>query len=722
MRDVPIYPVIMCGGSGSRLWPSSRPANPKQFLPLVGERSLLQDTVLRVHELAADGGSLLIVAGAAHGRIIRSQLAAIGVEAAVIVEPEPRDSAAAIAVAAAWIAERDPDAVAVIVASDHHVPDHAAFRAAVRLTVAAAADGAIVTLGVRPTEPATAYGYIRAGEGEGVAPVAAFVEKPDAARAAAYVAQGFLWNSGNFVATAATLLAELEDHAGAVTASVVEGLRTASDTEGVTRLGEAFLTAPKISFDYAVMEKTRRAAVLPVAFAWSDLGAWDAVWAASAKDANGNVLAAGASAVDASDVLVRAPAGVRVSVIGSRRLAVVVEPDAVLVCDFDHAQAVKSVAEAAHPGAPEAWTLATLPDAAAWYRNWLETAALPVWATLGADAGNGGFREALAMSGAAVDPHRRLRTQTRQVMVYAMSAAKARPGPWMSVATRGFAWMQAHGRRPDGLYVNRLTPEGRVLDETAQLYEQAFALMALSALKRAGAQDVDTTTQARALRTGLDVFRHPAGGFREAGPHPFQANAHMHLFEAALDWEGLDSDDGWRALADQIAELALGRFIGADDGLLQEFFDADWAPYTGEAGLVEPGHHFEWAWLLARWGAARGDRRGHEAASRLYARGLGGVDVRRGVALNSVWPDFSPRDATARLWPQTEFLKAALVLGDPREALMAANALRRYLETPVRGVWRDRMRADGGFVEEPAPATSLYHLYLAIAELERVAG
>lgn len=719
MRQAPTYPVIMCGGSGTRLWPASRPALPKQFLKLTGDRSLLQETAQRVLPLATGGGRLLIIAGAAHGPTIRAQLAEIGAEAAIVLEPEPRDSAAAISVAAAWIGERDPDAVAVIVASDHHVPDHAAFRTSVEATLDAARAGAIVTLGVRPTEPATAYGYIRAAVGEGVRPVEAFVEKPDAERAARYVADGYLWNSGNFVAAARTLLGEMGDHAPDVLAGARAGLAGGIDEAGMTRLGEAFRTAPKISFDYAVMEKTAHAAVLPVDFKWSDLGAWDAVWAAAAKDADGNSLPVGARGFDASDLIVRAPAGMRVAVVGASRLAVIAEPDAVLVCGLDSAQGVKAAAEWAAPGAHEGWPLTTLPEAARWFKGWLETAALPVWTTLGADPATGAFREGLTMQGAAHDPVRRMRTQSRQVMVCAASAAAGRPGPWAQVARRGFDYIQAKGRRPDGLYVTSLRPDGGVADDTPRLYEQAFVLLALAALHRLG--DPAAAGEAAALAERLAVFRHAAGGFREAEPHPFQANAHMHLFETAQAWAAIDTGGRWAALADEIAGLALDRFMDRGSGLLNEFFDANWRPLDGEAGLVEPGHHFEWAWLLNRWGTVRGDATAIETARRLYERGLGGVDARRGVALNSVWADFSPRDASARLWPQTEFLKAALVHGDTEGALTACNSLRRYLDVGVRGLWRDKMRPDGSFVEEPAPATSLYHLYLAIAELERLA-
>lgn len=708
--------MIMCGGSGTRLWPASRPWLPKQFIPLTGERSSFQETVTRVAPLA-DGGRVLVVAGVAHKALIESQLADLGVEAVVLLEPEPRDSAAAIAAACAWIEATEPEAVAVIVSADHDIPDAEAFRAAVRDTLDAAGGGAIVTLGVTPAEPSTAYGYIRPGEGaQAVKPVAAFVEKPDAERARAYVAEGFLWNSGNFVAQARTLMDELGAHAPGVAEAARAAIAEVEADGAVLVLGRPFRRAPKISIDYAVMEKTSRAAVLPVSFRWSDVGAWDAVLAASARDGDGNRLGGDVQAVRSSNVLVRAPGDVHVAVVGVSDLAVVVEPDAVLVCGLGASQAVKDAAAGAPPGGagPRFRTVAAARD---WYDLWLRTAALPLWGTVGSDPGNGGFREALTARGEPHEPRRRARSLARQAFVFATAAAEGLDGPWLQLAVRGYDFLVRHGRRADGLFVSAMTPAGEVRDDTGHLYEHAFGLLAASALHRAQPDEPRWLEEGELLRQALEVLRHDAGGFREVGDQPFQANAHMHLFEAALAWEAAGGGAPWAALADEVAELALARFIDPETGVLREFFDAGWAALEGEAGLVEPGHQFEWAWLLQRWGATRGDPRGPATARRLYDVGRRGVDPAREVAVNALWDDLSVRDGVARLWPQTERLKAALILGEDDDAVSAARGLARYLQTPARGVWRDKMRPDGGFVEEPAPATSFYHLLMAILEL-----
>lgn len=694
--SAPVYPVILCGGSGERLWPASRPWRPKPFLALVAERSGFQAAVLRALPLAT--GGLVVVGGEPHAGLIAAQLSEVGAEAVVLLEPAARDTAPAIAAAAAWIAQRAPDAILAILAADHHIPDAAAFQNAVRAALPAAADGLIVTLGVRPTAAAGAYGYIRPGPGEGaVRSIAAFVEKPPPLAAAAMIEEGALWNSGTFIASAKTLLAETARWSPQVAEAATASVQDATGTGAVVALGGAFANAPKIAFDRAVMEKTGRGAVMPVAFAWSDLGAWDAVAAAAGER-----------------VLTRAPPGVRIAVVGLTDVAVIVEPDAVLVAALADSQSVRGLA--GPQGPPVRYT--TLAQAAAGFGVWLRTAALPLWATVGVDPSSGGFREALSWTGVPDDPWRRTRVQARQSFVFASAAAGGLDGPWLAAAEAGFDFLRRGAQRPDGLFASKLDLVGRPIAPAAGVYDHAFVLLALAALRQATASG-EPEREALALLERLGSLRHDRGGFREPDGQPFQANAHMHLFEAALEWSVAGEDPIWSALADEMADLAMNRLIDPATGVLREFFTADWVALAGETGLIEPGHQFEWAWLLERWGSMRSDEAARQAARRLFAVGRRGFDPARGVAVNALWDDLSVRDPAARLWPQTEHLKAALILGETACALEAANSLAVYLDTPARGVWRERMRPNGGFVEEPAPATSLYHLYLAVRELTR---
>jgi mannose-1-phosphate guanylyltransferase len=337
-----IYPVILCGGSGTRLWPASRVDRPKQFLKLLGRYSSFQETLLRVRDLA-ESREVVVVTGAAMADFVRRQAAEVETAVIVLIEPEARDSAPAVAAAAAYVETRDPDGVALMLAADHHVGEPEVFRDAARLACEAASLGLIVTFGVKPTGPATGFGYIQPGApaGNGVFRVAAFVEKPDLETAQRYVAEGYLWNSGNFAFRASVLLGELDRFEP----TIAEGARAAvagAVAEGdVLRLdADSFSRAKRISLDYAVMERTDKAAVAPAAFSWSDLGAWDAIWGASPHDGAGNAAQGDVTLIDTTGVLARST-GPFVGAIGVHDLMIVAEPDAVLVCRRDDAQAVK---------------------------------------------------------------------------------------------------------------------------------------------------------------------------------------------------------------------------------------------------------------------------------------------------------------------------------------------------------------------------------------------
>src|SRR5215467_5316953 len=276
-----IVPVIMCGGAGTRLWPVSRESMPKQFVPLVGQGSTFQQVLARISH--PDLFTRPIVITSADFRfVVAEQLRERGVEADIVLEPMRRDSGLAVAVSALLAAERDRDALVLVLAADHVVRKPDEFRQACQRAAAVAAEGRIVTFGIEPTHPATSYGYIRPGEklnGASARTVEAFVEKPDAATAANYVAERYLWNSGNFLFHAATMLGEIERFEPAMAEAAkaaVAGLTR--DLDFLRRASEPFARAPKKSIDYAVMQRTKLAAVVPADLGWSDIGSWSAVW------------------------------------------------------------------------------------------------------------------------------------------------------------------------------------------------------------------------------------------------------------------------------------------------------------------------------------------------------------------------------------------------------------------------------------------------------------
>lgn len=348
-----IIPVILSGGSGTRLWPLSRSQKPKQLLSLTGSETMLQLTARRS---AGDPrfSAPVVVGVGSQAAIVQSQLEAIGIEAAaLILEPCARNTAPAIALAALAAA---PGAALLVMPSDHVIADVPAFRAAIEAAMPAVAEGWLVTFGITPDKPETGYGYIRRGEAvmEGVYRVAAFVEKPDLARAEMFLAEGdYAWNGGIFLFRADSYLAALDRHAPDIAVEARSAMAGARhDGAHIHPDPIAFAACPSESIDYAIMEKADRVAVVPVEMGWSDLGSWDAMYEIAAKDEHGNASRGDVVLIDAADCLVRSD-GPLVAAIGVRDLIVVATGDAILVMPRGTSQDVKRAVEAlkakAHP-------------------------------------------------------------------------------------------------------------------------------------------------------------------------------------------------------------------------------------------------------------------------------------------------------------------------------------------------------------------------------------
>jgi mannose/cellobiose epimerase-like protein (N-acyl-D-glucosamine 2-epimerase family) len=359
--------------------------------------------------------------------------------------------------------------------------------------------------------------------------------------------------------------------------------------------------------------------------------------------------------------------------------------------------------------------------------SWLVDAAYPLWSTSGRDLIRGGFHECLSIEAAALELPRRARVQPRQVYAFANAARFQFPGDTNNLVRNGLSYFLARFRRPDGLFRTLISPDGTPLDDTPLLYDQAFALLAFASAMDVLNSELDLGAHAERLRR--DILRH----FKLDGPGfasclsrglPLESNPHMHLLEAALAWRDRTGAPQWRELADELGELALSHLIDASTGALRESFGEGWSgPAPGPPGrIVEPGHQYEWAWLLLRWAGPEHTRVGRTA------RGLIEIGERFGVhdgfVVNALLDDFSIHDRAARLWPQAERLKAgALAARSFGEAcywqmtVEAAASLASYLTTPLRGVWYDKRLSSGQFVEEPVPASSFYHIVCAMLEL-----
>lgn len=356
-----IHPVILSGGSGTRLWPLSREHFPKQLLPLAGAHSMIQETALRARE--AGLAAPLVVCNAEHRFAIAEQMREAGIApAALLLEPAARNTAAAVAAAAAHLAATGApaDDMLLVLPSDHVILDRPAFAAAVARAATAAGLGRLVTFGIEPTAPETGYGYIREGAALAGAPgahdVARFVEKPDLATARGYLAEGgWSWNSGMFLFPCGAFRDELARHAPEVARAADEAVaRAARDLDFVRLDRDAFAAAPSISIDYAVMEKTRLAAVVPASLGWSDVGSWSALWEIGARDADGNVAQGDVLAERTRGSYLRAEHGL-LATVGIEDTIVVALKDAVLVASRDEAQHVKAIVDRLRKaGRPEA--------------------------------------------------------------------------------------------------------------------------------------------------------------------------------------------------------------------------------------------------------------------------------------------------------------------------------------------------------------------------------
>jgi mannose-6-phosphate isomerase len=352
--------------------------------------------------------------------------------------------------------------------------------------------------------------------------------------------------------------------------------------------------------------------------------------------------------------------------------------------------------------------------------------AYPLWANLGIDANRGGFVEALAPNAAPLAIPRRLRVQPRQIYAFACAPALWWEGKALEIVANGLDYLERCYRKADGLFRTLIAADGTPLDESALLYDHAFLLLGFAAAARALDDRARLEQRALELRRLIERRWHlQSGGFLsgDAAPNLRESNPHMHMLEACLAWSEIGSDLGWRGWVEEIADIAVSRLVDSASGTIRETYDAAWDIAPGLAGrIIDPGHQFEWAWLLMRC-RCRNAAVYRSAALRLLHVGES-RGTRDGVVLNAILDDGSVHNANARLWPQTERLKATLlaheVTGESRFALAAVEAatnLLCYLETDIAGLWHDERLSNGCFPAGPSPASTFYHLIGAIDAL-----
>lgn len=370
-------------------------------------------------------------------------------------------------------------------------------------------------------------------------------------------------------------------------------------------------------------------------------------------------------------------------------------------------------------------------------RQWLFDHALPLWWEIGGDREKGGFYEKINLDGKPEDVDRRTRVAARQVFSYALAKRMGYEGDTDGAIDQGLKWLSGPARNPQtGMLYATLKPNGDVVRGAFDFYDHAFAMLAYASAYRIRPEDKSLEAAGVAIRDKIIAdYSHPVRGFEEANPRtlPLKANPHMHMFEACLAWIEAGGDDKWREIAAEIADLCVDKFLHPETGALREFFDGDWNVMPGEAGrIIEPGHQFEWAWLFLRWAEMTGKTSYIKTAQRLIEIGeVAGTDPKRNVTMFELWDDFTVKDAKARLWSQTERMKAYTALSQaaktPQEredavakAILASQGLELYFDTEIKGLYRDRMKPDGSFESEPAPASSLYHIICAIHEVASI--
>lgn len=679
---------------------------------------------MTVDRVSAEQGGLsfsapLAVGSKRHARALVKTLPG----ATLVLEPFGRNSAPAIAAACLAC---DPDEMLLVLPADHDIANLPAFHAAISAGLPAAEAGSIVTFGIKPTYPATGYGYIKAASTDGdVSPVEAFVEKPDQDTADAYLSSGqYFWNAGIFMFRAQVMIDALNTYEPQILPVVKKSLQHTCNAV-IDLRPDVFCDAKDISIDYAVMERSNKTMVVPVDMGWSDVGGYRAIYDLLAEDENSNVLQGPARAVESERVFIRSE-GPRIMVSNVQDLAVIATDDAVSIVSLSADAAVKQQRADFLLNRDAFGVSDRVRDDATRFLK----ASFDVWADKAWDKAQGGFVEQLSLKGAPDnEAKRRLRVQARQIFSFSKAAKKG----WLDAATarslveNGLEYMIEKGRHPDWGWVHHLSPTGEIANDTRDLYDHAFVVLA-----GAAAWDAFQLPDAKAMAFDTldflneNMFDSQNGGWLDALPSPDyrRANPHMHLLEASMDLFEATGEKDAIAVSNKIVRLFERSLFRPEHDELVEFFDPDWTPH-GESGRaeIEPGHHYEWATLLTLHQRLTG----HDTLSwqrRLIRRAdKSGLDLRDGLAFNSVTALGGPVNSRKRLWPQLEMLRARLLhpgLSTPGEADRLFDQINRtYVEGWQPGTWLDEIDESSKAFSKAVPASMLYHFVTSYGMLAR---
>lgn len=740
-----IVSFVMSGGVGSRLWPLSREDNPKQFHDLSGDGSMLAKTVRRLKARPDGETPIYLIASERHADRVISDIAPLGLNGGrPIFEPVGRNTAAAVAIATLQtISEHGADTLVLVVPSDHQISTEAQFWETVEAGVPAADAGSIIVFGIKPTHPETGYGYIEAtANGDRVASVSRFVEKPDAETARQYLASGrFYWNAGIFLFRADAMRQAFLDFQPDIWETAERAYKTArTEVSGLYLPQGFYLAVPSTSIDYAIMEHAGDIAMVTASFRWNDLGSWQSLLEASPTDGDGNVVMGDIVAMDCGNSYLRSQ-GRLLTVVGMKDVAIVATPDAVFVAPVSHSQHVKKVVEQLEKSGRLETKFTASEDrviiSGSWRKrveHWLFEETLPLWSTAGVDDVHGGFHEALGFDGRPLGKPKRMRTMARQIYAFAVAKERGWTGPADKLIDHGIDFIAKYGRTDRGGWVRTLNANGSVADPTEDAYDHSCVLLALAHAHRCGHQDALRLAQQTFHFVDTHLEDDSLTGFLESpGSNGARSsNPHMHMLESFLAWYGVTGDRAYLRRAARVIDLFRCHFFDQESWTLGEYFDADWLPLPGDKGQwTEPGHHFEWASLLVEFARASGQKDLVAYARKLYSSAVAsGLNRATGLAYAAVSRQGMPLDRFSRSWPQCEAVKAAAALDGiggpdlkPEIEARVARLFRWHIDPAPLGLWVDRIDERGRSVATEVPASIFYHLVTALMQyLDKTGG